>query len=282
MQFVFLADFFVENGILGGGELNNQECIKILREKGYEIEEKNCFLIDLNFLKKNTFKKFIIGNFLSLKQECVDFITEKISYIIYEHDHKYLKSRDPSSYKNFLAPEDQLRYIEFYKNAKTVLCQSSLHMSIIEKNLKFDNLVNLGGNLWSLEILDYIEELSKTKKRNIFSIIDSINDIKNSYAAIKYCKIKEMQYELIKMMSYKDFLSHISQNKGLIFFPKVVETLNRVIVEARMMNCEIITNAKLIGALSENWFKFKGKDLINVMRKKREEIPNKIINGFEL
>jgi len=36
MKLIFIADFFLEH-ILGGGELNNEELITILNDKGIEI-----------------------------------------------------------------------------------------------------------------------------------------------------------------------------------------------------------------------------------------------------
>ncbi len=47
-----------------------------------------------------------------------------------------------------------------------------------------------------------------------------------------------------------------------------------------MMNCKVITN-KMIGAASEEWFKLKGKDLVDEMRSRRESIPNKVLEIFE-
>ena len=36
MKLVFIADFFVDE-ILGGGELNNDELIKIFKQRGHEV-----------------------------------------------------------------------------------------------------------------------------------------------------------------------------------------------------------------------------------------------------
>ena len=46
-----------------------------------------------------------------------------------------------------------------------------------------------------------------------------------------------------------------------------------------MMDMKVITN-NLPGAVKEPWFKKRGIDLINVMRKKREEIPSKVLEIF--
>ncbi len=39
MKIAFLADFFVEDGINGGGELNNEELIKLLINKGNDVKK---------------------------------------------------------------------------------------------------------------------------------------------------------------------------------------------------------------------------------------------------
>ena len=46
-----------------------------------------------------------------------------------------------------------------------------------------------------------------------------------------------------------------------------------------MMGCSTITN-NLIGATKESWFESKGLALIEIIRKKREEIPQVVVEAF--
>lgn len=275
-MYILLADFFVENGINGGSELNNHEFSSILSSNGENIDKINTFATNLDFLKTNSDKKFIVANFVNLPKQCKDYMTENLDYVIYEHDHKYLESRDPSAYEDYICPEEKLINLDFYKSAKGVFCQSSLHKNILEKNIKSDNIHNLSGNLWNLNILKMMEKLSKIEKSELYSIMYSPNPIKNTNMCIKYCEHKKLPYRLIPHMPYVDFIKELSKNRGLVFFPNVVETLNRVCVEARMMNCEVITNRK-VGATSEPWFELKGQELIEEVRSMRYRIPSQII-----
>ena len=77
-------------------------------------------------------------------------------------------------------------------------------------------------------------------------------------------------------MPYRLFLERIGANDTLLFLPKTPETLSRIVVEARMMGMKVITNAR-VGATKEEWFKLKGKELIDLMKQKREEIPSKVL-----
>ena len=43
-----------------------------------------------------------------------------------------------------------------------------------------------------------------------------------------------------------------------------------------MLDCRVVTNKK-IGAASEEWFRLKGKPLIDKMREKRLQIPEIVL-----
>lgn len=279
MKIIFIADFFA-NQIVGGGELNNEEFIDLCLQEGHDIEKINSHLVTIEYLKNNRDVHFIVGNFINLNQACKDFLTNCTRYVIYEHDHKYIKNRNPAVFKNFIAPKTMIVNTAFYKNAKAVLCQSKFHVEIIRKNLDFDNVVNLGGNFWSLSVLENMKTLSLRKKNDKCSIMDSNIPHKNTSGSIEYCKKRNIEYDLIGSCEYFDFLEKMSQNDKFIFLPKSPETLSRVVVEARMMGMKVITNS-LVGATSEEWFQSKGEKLIELMINKRKDILEKILINLE-
>ena len=272
---IFVADVFVDQ-VIGGGELNNDELIKILRSQGCTVTEKKSYEITLGFLKSRLKSKFIISNFIFLPLEIKDFIEQKCDYLIYEHDHKYLTTRDPSVFENYQAPKKNIINLNFYKNAKAVLCQSKLHAEVVKKNLGFNNIVSVGGNLWSLDSLNFLREMNKKAKKDRYSIWKSENPIKNTSKTIMFCKHKNYDFDLVGNLPYRDFLNKITDNKNFVFFPETLETLCRVAVECRMAGMSVLTSDK-IGAASEDWFSLKGDDLIDKMLEKREEIPSLVL-----
>ena len=276
-KIIFIADYFTHQ-ILGGGELNNEELIELLKIHN-SVNTINSNNVTVDYLQNNRENKFIIANFAILGHLEKDYITEHLNYIIYEHDHKYLVTRNPADYPNFKAPKEQIINYNFYKNAKAVLCQSSFHKDIVYKNLKLDNIVSVGGNLWSEKTLQMLEECSLKKKQDVCSIMDSPISHKNTAKTIAYCKYKEMPYELIKSADYHTFLDKLSNNDKLAFFPETPETLSRIVVECRMMGMNTITN-KTIGAIGEGWFDLKGLHLIGAMREKRKTIVTMVLGCF--
>ena len=270
----FIADFFAEQ-INGGGELNNEILIQLLIEKDYKVEKVNSHLVNLDFFESRKENKFIIANFVNLAKDCKKYLQSHCEYTIYEHDHKYLINRNPAEYDEYLAPKEAIINFDFYKEAITVFCQSNFHSNIVRSNLRMDNIVSLGGNLWSLDALNTMRECSKKEKRDRCSIMDSTIGHKNTHGAIRYCMQKGYKYDLILPCSPNDFLNNISRNDKFVFFPLTPETLSRAVVEARMMGMKVITNRRL-GAVGESWFSMKGEPLVDYMVDKRTEILNKV------
>jgi len=278
-DFIFIADFFVNN-ILGGGEIHNEELIKILQSQNQcDVKKMYSNKVTVSFLRKHKDHNFIVANFLGLTEEVKEEL-QGLKYAIYEHDHKYLKSRNPATYLSFKAPDDEIVNIDFYRNARAVFCQSSFHKGIVENNLGLPNIKNCSGNLWSATILQLIEELGKKPKSEKTSIMLSHIGHKNTSDAVKFCELKEQEYELIPPVSYKEFLTKLSNNKRFAFFPKTPETLSRVIVEARMMDVVVYTNS-FVGATKEPWFDLKGPKLIQHVKGMRRSIPKKVLEAFE-
>jgi GT2 family glycosyltransferase len=269
-KIIYISDFFLEH-IVGGAELNDNELLSIFDANNFKVFKIQSHDVTKHFLLDNTEAFYIISNFMNLSEESKQFIQNNLNYLIYEHDHKYLKGRNPARYNNFIAPLSKVINFYFYKGAAAILCQSDFHKKIMEDNLKIKNIISIGGNLWSLEILEFLRNLSSKEKEDGFSILDSSIEHKNTLGAISYCQKKKEKYVLVKSQDYKHFLTLLAKRKKFIFLPKTPETLSRVIVEARMLGCTVLTNS-LVGASSEKWFGLKGEELIDFMIAKREEI----------
>jgi len=279
LTIAFVADYFADE-IPGGGEVNNDELINLLAGEHtlLKIKSRN---LDPAAIENELIDFYIISNFLELSYQSYTYLVERAKYIIYEHDHKYVRSRNPAAYKDYEVPQSEIVNQKFYENAKAILCQSTFHADIVRKNLGLDTIKSLGGNLWSDESLRLMSELASQDKIDSCAIMQTDNWHKNTVGAVRYCKAKGLGHVLIPPCEYHDFLSRLSTYKKLVFFPQTPETLSRIVVEARMMDMSVITNQN-VGASKESWFSLKGEELIEVMRKKREEIPalvKEIING---
>ena len=271
-DYTFVADVFVDQ-LVGGGELNDFEVKSQIESKGYSTSRIHSNQLRADRLTKDTC--YVISNFLNLPSATLQAIKD-YKYAIYEHDHKYLRTRNPAVYADFLAPKSDVVNLELYQKAQAIFCQSKFHFDIVQKNTGLDNLVNLGGNMWNLESLAHMRVLAEAEKDDSIAILDSAIPHKNTRDAVRYCLAKNEKYQLISDKNYMTFLNKLGKNRKFVFFPQTPETLSRVCVEARMMNMSVVLN-KLVGARSEPWFTLKGSELIDCMTAKRDEIVNTIL-----
>jgi hypothetical protein len=270
---LFIADFFADQ-VPGGGELNNKVLIEKLYKRGHTVRRVNSHLVNHMDLLYN--ENIIVSNFANLSEENKKDLQSR-NYIIYEHDHKYLPGRNPGIYPEYHAPKEHIINRQFYANAKAILCQSQFHANIARKNLELDNIISLGGNLWSDEHLGLLEEICKDPQRlERHAVIMSNTKHKNTVGAVNYCKALGLEYDVIPPLEPTTFLRELGSRTTVVFFPETPETLSRVIVEARMMGMATKTTNN-IGAIHEDWFSKKGLDLIDHMRYKQKEIVNIVL-----
>ena len=277
MKILLISDFHLSELPYGGGaEFNDDQLIKILKKENFQVEYYKSINFTEKVIENNRDSLIIVSNFLKVSEKVKNILQNNSRYIIYEHDHKYLKNRNPLFYKDFKAPKTQICNYEFYKNAKYIFCQSNFHKNIVDKNLKTNNTFNISGNLWKKEDLIYMKEIAvNLKKKDMCSIMHSPLWNKNMKGAMEYCLKNNINYEFIADKDYKSFLKKMCLNDKFIFLPKSPETLCRICVEAKMLGCKVYTN-NLIGAKHEAWFKKSGEEIIEYMMNIDKKIINKI------
>ena len=283
MNIVFVADVFADE-VPGGGELVNDLVIDALIEKGHHVAKRKSSEVtdeEVQHYIAND-HKIIVANHISLPVDikitlCKAAEKLKYKFLIYEHDHKYLASRDPSKYKNFTVPDaSHIDGDGFYIMAAGVLCQSKIHRDVLLRNIPEVQAYNLECSVWSEEFIEAAENLAINKNKTA-AIIKSSNLTKNQAQAEAYCKKNNIEYDLISAPTPKDLLKVLSEYEQYVFFPSVLETFCRVIVEAKLAGCKIITNPKLLGVASEEWFKNGTREDILFKIKSAKENTVKVI-----
>ena len=267
-KIVFISDFFIEE-IRGGAEFCNDALSKLLQQN-FTVERHKSQFISPELIKSNKGAFFIVANFFLLSEESKQELSNH-RYVIFEHDHKYVESNNPSLYKNFLAPESQIINRQFYKNARAVICQSKKHAEVLQKNTVLNNIVNAGGNIWTEQQIQTLRDNLNAKKTIEFALLRSNNKNKGMPAAIDFCIKNKLQFEYLENQPHDMFVQNLSKVKHLIFFPQWLESYNRLSVEARILGCKLITN-QLLGVASEDYFKLKGEELLDYLVENNERL----------
>ena len=275
-KLVYISDFFVDE-ISGGAEICDNILMSLMKEDGFDvIKFKTASLTNKHInLYRSCGYHFIVSNFTLMSDAVLtELVNHPGCYSIMEHDHKYVKTRDPAVYENYLAPFQDIVNREIYANAKWIFAQSHIQAECIRKNLKIGNVLNLGMSLWTDEQLDTIERnlIHGRPKQAAAAVVNSPNPTKNTEATVRYCKEKNIPYTLIGSPNYETFITQLASHETYVYIPRVLESFNRVLLEARMLDCKIKTT-NLNGCISEEWFtKYKGQELIDFVREQRGRV----------
>ena len=277
IDYYLVADFFYGD-FTGGAELNDFSLIDRFKEKGILVKKLYCRDITVKLLEENRHAKFIIANFITLPEEYKKYFIENLDYVIYEHDHKYLKTRNPIFYKDFIAPKDELANQEFFAGAKAIICLTQLAVDVLKANTGLPNVPKIGASVWRQEDLEYINTLAMKPKNGKYAVMESSNPIKKTALCVKYCETNNIDYDLVSDSNHREFLKKLSSYEGIVFMTGHLETCCRLLVEAKMLNCEVITQKKLIGAASEDWFSLSGADLTREIEAISAQAPDVFIS----
>ena len=272
---IFLQDFFIED-FLGGAELHDDVVIKHLDKIGILYAKKKNSDLTAEYIHKHKDKVWFISNFSTLKPEIMGLLMRDCKYLIYEHDYKFIDTRNPINFKNFIVPEKRKININFYNLAHKVICLSKMHREIFEKNMNLLNLENINCSMWSDQQLELFTSLLGTQKKAKFAVINSQNKIKKTKESVEFCRRKGLDFDLISSSRYEDFIGQLAQYSGLVFMTGHPEPTPRVAIEAKMLGCKFIAQKDLIGVAHEDYFSLTGSDMIDKVRSLRDEALTKI------
>lgn len=285
---MFLKDFSGTARPAGGAELHDDVVIQKFSSLGILDECINSVHATPEAILSKKDNVFFIGNFFDLNCDVKAVLYSNCSYVIYEHDYKFCKNRNPIHFPNFKAPKQVLTNINFFRGAKKVITLSKMHRDIFDRNLELENISNINCSMWSDEHLEIISSYATVEKTKPCAIIGSgrhNSHIKRTDMAVEFCKQNNLKYEIISDTNYKNFLKKLSSFDTLIFMTAHPEPTPRIVIEAKMMNCKVIAQKHLIGVAHEDYFELSGHKLIEKVRQMRDEALTNVILpevGYEI
>mgnify|MGYP003124846993 CR=1 FL=1 len=259
MRVLFIADHYSDEMLVGGGENNDAALIEYIRQNGVDLTCIKSESVTIELVKD--YDKIIVGNFCFLHNDVMEYMQENKQYLIYEHDHKYTITRDPSKFVGFKIPEDKFINVEFYKNSSSTVVLSKICKEVLKKNIPETNVHSIGCSLWTDGFFDSLQALREIEKTKETCILLSFNPTKNYPKTVEYCKKKDIKADAIGAANHMEFLELMAKYKKFLFMPSVLETFSRVCAEAKMLNLQVMTNKKLVGLFSEDCSSLSGKEL---------------------
>ena len=263
---VFVSDFYVEEA-KGGAELTTEA---LLSNSPYNVKKILSRNLTLQYAieKKESF--WIFGNFSHLKDEVKIYFAKNLFYSVIEYDYKYCKFRSDDLHKKTSGHCD-CESTNVGKINSIFLSKSKLiwWMSENQRNHYFEKFSFLKktknivlSSAFSKEAIEYFEQFQNknTQKNNKWVIMNSPSWIKNVDECVEYAKSNSLEYDLVWGLPYSELLEKLSLSKGLVFLPSGKDTCPRLVIEAKLLGCELVLNDN-VQHKDESWFENTSKIL---------------------
>jgi len=259
-KFIFVADLFADQ-YPGGAELTSEALIAN-RPDVRKIKSQD---LTKDFIVENKGKTWIFGNFVAVPaEELLYIIKNKISYHIVEYDFKLCKYRSPGKHiyasgKCECTKESHGKLMSlFFHNAVNIWFMSEKQSLVYKERMPFLALdkMRILSSIFDKNHLKTMQMLNKNveKTNEKYLILGSGSWIKGTDDCIAYAKSNNLKYEVISGLPYEKMLQKIRQSRGLIFLPKAFDTCPRIVIEAKILKCELILNDNVLHK-DEKWFK---------------------------
>ncbi len=284
---IVVSDIF-SNQMIGGAELTSDA----LLEKGFNNYRKiNSLDLSVDFIDQNKDKNWIFFNFFGIKDKNILHIIKNIkNYSVIEYDYKYCSYRLKSKHEDTEGkcecentPRGKLVAL-FLANSKNLFFMSQAQKEEYEKVypiLKKHKYSTVLSSSFKSESLKYILSLDTSRKNNKYLILNSDSWVKGRENCIKYAKEHKLEYELISGLEHLDLLKKLADSKGLIFLPNGYDTCPRLVIEAKLLDCDVILNDN-VQHKDESWYKDKATIKEHIKKQKELFYNTCLKNSFDV
>ena len=263
-QVIFVSDMFAED-YAGGAELTSEALIRSSPFDVFKLHSKD---VTMRLLEQGHKSFWIFGNFSRMDLKLIPTIAANMRYAVLEYDFKYCRYRSPEKHMNAeRKPCDCHNEMHgkmvsaFYHAAKSLWWMSEKQQARYHEMFPFlaekPNCVL--SSVFDDETFAMIKKLREKRERCVkdtlgpWVILGSPSWIKGMPEAEKWCKDNGKEYELVWGLSHTDLLKKLAAAEGHVYLPQGADTCPRMVIEARLIGCELHLN-DFVQHRYEEWF----------------------------
>ena len=261
-KLVFVSDLFIDT-YRGGAELTTDAIMRAGNPDTAEITKINSHALTIEALDKHKDAHWVVCNFSSVGDEAKIHMCKNMNYSIIEYDYKICHYRSLQKHKmatgvecNCLQDMSGKINTAFYGYAKKIwfmsVAQKDIFLSKVSV-LKEDNCQVL-SSIFLPGDLRFMNSIKNNEKDDTYLILGSQSWIKGTQDSINFAHAEGLEYEVIQGLPYHELLIKMSTAKGLIFRPLGDDTCPRIVIEAKLLGCDLILNDH-VQHKDEEWFK---------------------------
>jgi glycosyltransferase involved in cell wall biosynthesis len=268
---VFVADLFAED-YEGGAELTTAALIESSKMNVIKVKSSE---VTVETLQKYQHDFWVFGNFAGLNFNLIPAIVGNINYCILEYDYKFCNYRSIEKHLAATGREcdchDQLigKYVSaFFYGADHLFWMSEQQRDRYHSRFSSlrDRPQTVLSSVFSQDFFNVVTLLkSGNSDRQGWIVLGSDSWIKGREQAIKWCKENNKSYEIVWDIPYHDLLSKLASAEGFVYLPLGGDTCPRMVIEAKLLGCEVIVNGNVQHS-TENWWQRSPDDVCDYLK----------------
>lgn len=251
-KIVIVADMFAAD-YEGGAELTTEA---IIEASPYKVQKIRSNELNSDMIISGLDKHWIFGNFSQVNPNLLSLVIQKLKYSVLEYDYKFCKHR---SVEKHLSVEGKAcdchinhkfgqLVLQLYSQAQNVFWMSEAQRDryfYFFPALKNKSKHTVLSSVFSKKHLSAIANLRtkyENKKNGRAVILGSNSWIKGFEDARKMCEYNCTEYDVLWNVPYDQALDKLAQASKFVYLPKGGDTCPRMVIEAKLLGCEVVTN----------------------------------------
>ena len=260
-DYVFVNDLWPDQYV-GGAELTLESLIEYCPGPAIKLNSK---MISETLIEKYADKTWVFGNFTEMPMHSGELLKKHgVNYNVVEFDYKLCKYRNLELHELMEGSPCNCHETEygdtirsFFEGANKLFFMSEKQMSINVERLGLEpDKCHVLSSVFTSDVLDFMKELRTStvnKKKNVWAISASPNWVKGAKEAKQWCNENNLEAVELNNMPYKQVLKTLASSKGLCLLPPGADTCPRLVIEAKLLGCELECNDN-VQHLEEEWF----------------------------
>ena len=270
-KIVFVADLFAED-YAGGAELTTEALIE---KSPFEIIKVHARNLNLETLERLKDCFWVFGNFSSIDFNLIPAIATNLRFAILEYDYKFCQYRSIEKHKVETGQEcdcsnRQIGKIvsAFYFAADHLFWMSESQRDRYVSYFPFleEKPSTILSSVFSDKFFKQVELLKEgSKPRDGWIILGSKSWIKGFEDAQNWCNENQKKSDIVWDVPYDLILDRMRSAEGFVYLPRGGDTCPRMVIEAKLLGCEVVTNDNVQHA-NEKWFQMEPDDVCDYLR----------------
>lgn len=259
-QVVFVSDMFVEDYV-GGAELTTEALIKASPRRVFKLRSRD---VTPENIVEGRNKFWIFGNFSEVNPRTLAVAMSVLRYSVVEYDYKYCRFRSPEKHQHSTGMLCDCvgqacgRLVgDFYRRSMGMWWMSERqrdrYLTAFPLLAERPNCVL--SSVFEKATLERIADMHARApaSRRGWLVLGSNSWIKGADDAEAWCKETGKEYEIVWGLPYHSLLDKLSRAAGFVYLPKGGDTCPRMVIEAKLLGCELHINDDVQHA-RESWF----------------------------